>query len=194
MLSQKQKDLLKEKKQISILEKRESRYQYLGLLSEYQTNPPSLIRELEYTKLNPYQHFLFKRVLHGLNIYNKEEVDQMHWDKKRRIKKVWFKGQHAINELKQYAAYKKTQKIFQIFRGNIGEGIVNAPFEYLEDYKNKLTLKELGLKYEDLIIKFMSSGLLPKNFLSLKPNENQKSITKNGSNKQRVLKTKEAVS
>ena len=78
MLSQKQKDLLKEKKQISILEKRESRYQYLGLLSEYQTNPPSLIRELEYTKLNPYQHFLFKRVLHGLNIYNKEEVDQMH--------------------------------------------------------------------------------------------------------------------
>ena len=40
----------------------------------------------------------------------------------------------------------------------------------------------------------MSSGLLPKNFLSLKPNENQKSITKNGSNKQRVLKTKEAVS
>tara|TARA_R110000851_G_scaffold96345_7_gene209093 strand:- start:29404 stop:29988 length:585 start_codon:yes stop_codon:yes gene_type:complete len=194
MLSQKQKDLLKEKKQISILEKRESRYQYLGLLSEYQTNPPSLIRELEYTKLNPYQHFLFKRVLHGLNIYNKEEVDQMHWDKKRRIKKVWFKGQHAINELKQYAAYKKTQKIFQIFRGNIGEGIVNAPFEYLEDYKNKLTLKELGLKYEDLIIKFMSSGLLPKNFLSLKPNGNQESITKNGSNKQRVLKTKEAVS
>lgn len=194
MLSQKQKDLLKEKKQISILEKRESRYQYLGLLSEYQTNPPSLIRELEYTKLNPYQHFLFKRVLHGLNIYNKEEVSEMHWDKKRRIKKVWFKGQHAINELKQYVAYKKTQKIFQIFKGNIGEGIVNAPFEYLEDYKNKSTLKELGLKYEDLIIKFMSSGLLPKNFLSLKPNENQKSITKNGSNKQRVLKTKEAVS
>jgi len=194
MLSQKQKDLLKEKAQISLLEKRESRYNYLGLLSEYQLNPPSLIRELEYVKLNPHQHFLFKRVLHGLNIYKKEEVEKMHWDKKRRIKKVWFRGQHAINELKQYVAYKQTQKIFSIFKGNIGEGIVNAPFEYLTDYKNKSSLKELGLKYEDLIIKFMSLGLLPKNFLSLKPNGNQESITENGSNKQEVCKIKEGIS
>jgi len=194
MLSEKQKELLKETKQISILDQRESRYNYLGLLSDYQLNSESLIRDLDYIKLNPYQHFLFKRILHGLNIYKKEEVDQMHWDKKKRIKKVWFKGQQAINELKQYISYKQSQKIFSIFKGNIGEDIVNLPFEYLPDYQNKLSLKELGLKYEDLIIKFMSSGLLPKNFLSLKSNENKENITKNDSNKQTIYKIKEAIS
>jgi len=42
------------------------------------------------------------------------------------------------------------------------------PFEFLPDYKNKMTLKELGLNYSDLILKFMNKGLLPKNFYSLK--------------------------
>ena len=31
-----------------------------------------------------------------------------------------------------------------------------------------MTLKELGLNYEDLIIKFISVGLLPKNYFSLR--------------------------
>ena len=69
MLSQDQKELIEKQKQIAILAQRKSRYEYLGLLSDYQLNRPSLLFELEYTKLNPYQHFLFKRVLHGLNIY-----------------------------------------------------------------------------------------------------------------------------
>ncbi len=194
MLSQDQKELIEKQKQIAILAQRKSRYEYLGLLSDYQLNRPSLLFELEYTKLNPYQHFLFKRVLHGLNIYSKQEVDEMHWDKKRRIKKVWYKGQQAINELKQYVVYKQTQKIFSIFKGNIGEGITNTPFQYLEEYKNKLTLKELGLTYEDVILKFMSLGLLPKNFLLLKSNGDKKSFTEDGSKKQRVRKVKKAIS
>ena len=39
-----------------------------------------------------------------------------------------------------------------------------------------MTFKDLGIKYEDVILKFMSLGLLPNNFFTIKPNEYQKSL------------------
>jgi hypothetical protein len=44
--------------------------------------------------------------------------------------------------------------------------------ETLDDYKNTLTFKDLGINYEDIVLKFMSVGLLPNNFFTLKPNGN----------------------
>ena len=70
------------------------------MLSEYQLFIKEPRQTLVYTKLNPTQHFLFKRILHGLKMYEREEVAKMHWDKKRRVTKVWKRGQHVINELK----------------------------------------------------------------------------------------------
>jgi hypothetical protein len=150
------------------LQYRKDRYEYMGLLTEYQLvmNTNSFV---EYIKLNPKQHFVFKRVLHGLKMYNEAEVAKMHWDKKRRVIKVWKRGQEVINELKQWVAYKQVQPIFRIFaKSELGKEIYESKFEYLPDYRNKLTLKELGLNYSDLILKFMSVGLIPKNFYSLK--------------------------
>ena len=150
------------------LQQRKDRYEYMGLLTEYQLvmNTGSFI---EYTKLNPKQHYLFKRVLHGLKMYNEREIARMHWDKKRRVTKVWKRGQDTINELKQYVAFQQVKPIFRIFaKSELGRGIYEMSFEYLPDYKNKMTLKELGLNYTDLILKFMNQGLLPKNFYSLK--------------------------
>tara|TARA_B100001778_G_C18600488_1_gene636978 strand:+ start:1305 stop:1883 length:579 start_codon:yes stop_codon:yes gene_type:complete len=191
MLSQNQQELLKKNQNILELKQREERYAYIGLLSEYQLHPPSLIQSLDYTKLNPYQHFLFKRVLHGLNMYDKTEIEKMHWDKKRRVKKVWRKGQETLNEFKQYICYKDASKIFSIFKhSSLAQGFLDTPFEYIPSIRNKMTLKDLNLSYEDVIIKFMQKGLLPKNFLSLKPHGNQKSFTKDGSKKQRVQQVK----
>ena len=151
------------------LKLREDRYMYLGMLSEYQLISNNLVQPIVYTKLNPRQHFLFKRVLHGLKMYKREEVAEMHWDKKRRITKVWKRGQDIINEWKQLISYKQIQPIFRIFaKSELGRGIYEMPFEYLPDYKNKMTLKELGINYEDLILKFIGKGLLPKNYFSLK--------------------------
>ena len=81
MLTQNQKQILELQKNITKLAKREERYMYLGLMSEYQTQPDIINQKLDYTKLNPAQHFLFKRVLHGLNIYSLEERNKLHWDK-----------------------------------------------------------------------------------------------------------------
>ena len=45
--------------------------------------------------------------------------------------------------------------------------------EVMEDYNNKLTFKDLNIDYDHVVILFMSKGLLPKNYLSLTPNNNQ---------------------
>ena len=145
------------------------RYQYLGLLSEYQLYLKEPKQKLVYSKLNPKQHFLFKRILHGLKIYKEDEISKMHWDKKRRITKVWKKDQNTLNEFKQLISYKQVKPLFRIFaKSELGKAIYETPFEYLPDYKNRMTLKELGITYEDLILKFIGVGLLPKNYFSLK--------------------------
>ena len=145
------------------------RYTYLGILDEYQLYLKKPKQKLVYTKLNPHQHFLFKRILHGLKMYKPKEIETMHWDKKRRITKVWKRGQNVINEFKQYVAWQQVKPIFRIFtQSELGREIYEMPFEYLPDYRNRMTLQELGINYEDLILKFIGLGLLPKNYLSLK--------------------------
>ena len=107
MLSQDQIKKLQLNADTLELSRRRERYEYLGLLQEYQLHPPKLIQEFRYNKLNPYQHFLFKRVLHGLNVYKPEEVRKLHWDKKRRITRVWKRAQSEINKWKQMLCNKK---------------------------------------------------------------------------------------
>ena len=155
-------DKLDEQRQIA-------RYTYLGILNEYQLYLKEPKQKLIYTKLNPHQHFLFKRILHGLKMYKREEVNTMHWDKKRRITKVWKRGQNVINEFKQYVTWQQVKPIFRIFtQSELGREIYEMPFEFIPDYKNRMTLQELGITYEDLILKFIGLGLLPKNYLSVK--------------------------
>ena len=178
MLSQEQLQILKQHQQKEILSRREERYHYYGLLTEYQLHPPSIVNSLSYAKLNPYQHFLFKRVLHGLKVYKPEEVRKLHWDKKRRITKVWKRGQREINAWKQMICNKKINAyLSKTFKHSpLAQYIANIPAEEtLDDYTNTMTFKELGITYEDVILKFMSLGLLPRNYLTLK-NEYQKGV------------------
>ena len=137
----------------------------LGIYNEYMQYD----KTLDYSKLNPQQHYLFKRVLHGLKMYTKDEIDKMHWDKKRRIIKVWKRAQDVINKWKQLVCNKDAKKIFSIFTASkLGKDLYEMSFEYLPDYRNKLTLKQCGIEYEHLIVKFIDEGLLPKNYLNIK--------------------------
>lgn len=160
MFTKDQIKILKRKKKINHLN-------YLGILHDYERI--CIDKEIDYSKLNPKQHFLFKRVLHGYKVYDKKEFDDMHWDKKRRIIKVWKRSQDVINEWKQWICYNDSQKIFAIFKDSkLGNALYSEPFRFMVDYKNKFTLKELGITYDHVIIKFISKGLLPKNFMSIK--------------------------
>lgn len=178
MLNAEQLNILKQQENQELLSQRLQRYHYYGLLEEYQLHPTSIINSFEYKKLNPYQHFLFKRVLHGLNVYTKDEVAKLHWDKKRRISKVWKRSQREINAWKQMITNKRVNAFFKrTFTGPTMEYIISVPCdEVLENFHNKLTFKELNIEYEDVILLFMSKGLLPKNYLTLKPNHNQETL------------------
>jgi len=137
----------------------------LGILDQYN----SYEFKINYSKLNPQQHFLFKRVLHGLKLYKKEEIDKMHWDKKRRIIKVWKRSQNVINKWKQWLNHKKANAIFAIFENSKdAKALIAVPFEYMPDYKNKMSLKDCGIEYEHLIVKFIDEGLLPRNYFEIK--------------------------
>jgi len=148
------------------------RYTYLGMLSDYQTISSKLVQTIVYSELNTQQTFLFKRVLHGLNAYKQDELHNMHWDKKRRVKKVWNRAQRVINRFKQTIANKRSNEIFELFNNSkLAKQIMSVPIEEVDDqFINKMSLKVLGIKYEDLIIKFYSEGLLPRNFFELKEN------------------------
>ena len=171
MLSQDQLNLINQEQSKTLLSQQLQRYHYYGLLEEYQLHPTAITNNFHYNKLNSYQHFLFKRVLHGLNVYTKEEVQKLHWDKKRRISKVWKRSQREINAWKQMICSKKINDYFSsTFKSPAIDYITSIPAtETLDDYNNKLTFKELHIEYEDVIYLFMSKGLLPKNYLTLKP-------------------------
>jgi hypothetical protein len=171
MLSQNQKENLEEQKAILELQKREERFMYYGIYESYCANKAN-IKKLDYTKLNPQQHFLFKRVLHGLNAYSKEEIIEMHHQKKKRITKVWRRGQNVINEWKQIICNKKFNDFLYVTFGDkspIIRELLNVPVTEIDpSYINTASLKDLGIRYEDVILRFIHVGLLPKNFLSLK--------------------------
>lgn len=177
MLSIEQKQFLKKQKQINKLKLREERYKYYGIYEEYSSIRDK-VQVIDYTKLNPYQHFLFKRVLHGLNMYTKDEISKMHRDKKRRIIKVWKRGQAVLNKWKQIISNKKINYyLYKTFGNNrnVKALLEVSDTEYLPDHICKVSLKDLGIKYEDVILMFIKEQLLPKNFFDLK-NEYKKGI------------------
>ena len=147
-----------------------ARYTYLGMLSDYQTISNKLTQDLIYSNLNTQQLFLFKRVLHGLNMYQSTELEIMHWDKKKRIKKVWRKAQIVINRFKQTICNKRSNEILSVFNNSpLAKQIMSTSIEETDDkFINNMSLKELGIKYEDLIVKFYNENLLPKNYFELK--------------------------
>ena len=163
MLTKTQVKKIKDQNRINKLE-------YLGILNDYQTISKNLVQTVIYSELNQHQHFLFKRVLHGLNVYTPEEINKLHWDKKRRVKKVWRRAQRVINSWKQMICNKRANEILSIFTSSkLAKDLASVPVnETDEQFINTMSLQTLGIKYEDLIIKFISEGLLPNNYYSLK--------------------------
>ena len=151
-------------------ENRINKLEYLGILGDYQTISKNLVQTVVYSELNQHQHFLFKRVLHGLNVYKPEEVTQMHWDKKRRIKKVWRRAQRVINKWKQMVCNKRANEVLSLFTSSkLAKEMINVPVSETDNqFINNIQLKTLGISYEDLIIKFISEGLLPNNYYTIK--------------------------
>lgn len=123
---------------------------------------------------NEYQNFLYNRALFGLGVYPKEEVAVMHWDKKKRIIKVHKRAQTLINIWKQEIINVLSNHLFTtIFPGTpitkeLTEKFGNATDEL---HVNKMPFRSLNITKVQVVEKFMSVGILPKNFNELVPKE-----------------------
>ena len=89
-------------------------------------------------------------------------------------KKVYVKGQIAINLYKQKITNERSNKLFEKFfpSSKITEYLINHS-EVDEEFKNTLTFKTLDINKEHIISIFIGNGILAKNFRTLRQDPNK---------------------
>jgi len=146
---------------------------YQGKLEKYQqfgTKPKYQLYERD--EFNSYQNFLYKRVLFGLSVYEKDELTVMHWDKKNRINKVHKHAQKVMNIWKQQIINNITNSFLTTYFGNssfVKDLITNHGNTTDDKFVNIIEFKNLGISKKDIINKLIIEKILPHNFYKLKP-------------------------
>jgi hypothetical protein len=138
-------------------------------IKDYQLNAGKTYMKYEQDKYSPYQNYLYKRALYGLDAITEQELVTMCSKKKQRIINVYKRAQTVLNIYKQKLTIKYSNEIFQFFFPNssITQSLIEN-VETDEKFKNTLTFKDLKVSKDDIIAIFITEGILPKNFLSLK--------------------------
>jgi len=151
-----------------------SKYQkvvYDGRMSSYQKYGTSFNKvQFEKDPFNSYQNFLYKRALFGLSVYQKDELEKMHWDKKRRIEKVHQRAQNVLNLWKQELSGTLIGGLLSsIFHHSTFIKELNEKFvsEKDEQYLSVIDFKSLGISKQQIVTKLIEEKILPKNFYQL---------------------------
>lgn len=121
---------------------------------------------------NEYQNFLYNRALTGLSVYSIEELQEMRFDKKKRITKVHKRAQTLLNLWKQEIVNKLSNYVFKtIFPDSPITKELTEIFADTTDelYINKMSFKSLQITKSQVIERFVEEGILPKNFNELVP-------------------------
>ncbi len=165
-----------------IMEKnsRKNKFEYTGSLAEYQTVAKNLYVKYEVDKFSPYQNYLYKRALYGLNGLTQDELAKTCEKKKHRINKVYLKGQQVINLYKQKLTIAYTNFLFEsLFPHSPITAFLLNDTDADVNFKNTLNFKDLNIKKDDIISIFIEEGVLPKNFMSITHDPNQLPRLKN---------------
>lgn len=130
------------------------------------------LREQRYSQkeahLSEYQNFIFKRAMYGLKMYSDEEIKAMHWQKRKRIKKVHARTQSILNEWKQSLIVNLTNVIFGLFHKSVfAQDLIELYSATDNEFTCNISFKDLGLTKTDVIEKMLAEGLLPYNFKEL---------------------------
>lgn len=125
---------------------------------------------------NSYQNFLYNRALFGLKVYEKEELDNMHWDKKKRIIKVHKRTQSLLNIWKQRITIELTNHLFRdrFPDSEITQDLIGKFGEVDPDFVNDIPFKLLRISKDDIVERLIEEGILPRNFRELKPEQKTK--------------------
>lgn len=149
--------------------------QYVGYYSKYQLEGNDYNGKkyslIVHTPLNNHQNMLYNRALFGLALYTQEEIQEMHWEKRKRIVKVHKRAQSVLNVWKQEITNKITTAFFSTFfpKTEFAMYLEHTADETDPDFVNKISFKDLGITKAQIILKLIETGILPPNFYELKP-------------------------
>ena len=133
---------------------------------------PCKYQEFEKDKYSPYQNYLYKRALYGLDSLSVEELNTMCSKKRSRIVNVYNRGQLVVNKYKHQVTKQLTDKLLgSLFPNSL---LISEIINYNDidnKYKNTLTFKDLSIEKDLIVELFITEGILPKNFLSLEKNQ-----------------------
>lgn len=150
---------------------------YSGNYSKYQTEGSNYngkkYSKVENDYLNDYQIFLYNRAMFGLNVYTKDQIEKLHWEKRKRINKVNQRAKDILNLWKQRIVNINTTRVFQVCLPDhpVTKFMTDTVDDVDSKYINTIPLKELGITRPQIIRKFIEEGVLPLNFYKLKTQE-----------------------
>ena len=146
------------------------KFMYSGTLENYQlSNQIKNVMQYEYDSYTPYQNYLYKRALFGLNSLTENEINTICNKKKQRINNVYKRAQVVLNNFKQQVTINYSNFIFKtLFPNSPITDFLITEVETDEKFINTLNSKDLNISKDDIICIFIQEGILPKNFLSLK--------------------------
>ena len=146
------------------------KFMYSGTLENYQlSNQIKNVMQYEYDSYTPYQNYLYKRALFGLNSLTETEINTICNKKKQRINNVYKRAQIVLNNFKQQVTINYSNFIFKtVFPNSPITDLLITEVETDDKFINTLNFKDLNISKDDIICIFIQEGILPKNFLSLK--------------------------
>ena len=146
------------------------KFMYSGKLENYQlSNQIKNVMQYEYDSYTPYQNYLYKRALFGLNSLTEIEINTICNKKKQRINNVYKRAQVVLNNFKQQVTINYSNFIFKtLFPNSPITDFLITEVETDEKFINTLNFKDLNISKDNIICIFIQEGILPKNFLSLK--------------------------
>ena len=149
---------------------------YKGKLNNYQREGNKLnnkkVVNYEQGPYNEYQNELYNRVLYGLSVFSKEELELMHWEKKKRINKVHIRTKEVLNIWKQEINNGIFERFFKPMFTGVNRELVK---DFVTLYDNEtdpeikvnVSFKTLGISKKQIITKLIEQSILPKDFYKL---------------------------
>lgn len=136
------------------------------------TGEPRADRERD--EFTPYQNEVYKRAVFGLSMFNQTEINQMHWERRRKIKNTHKLAQKLINILKQMQANRMANWFFREFFPDDAAFILETPIDEADPtLDNKITFKDLGITKKEITDWLIAGGALPADFYLVRSDPNQ---------------------
>ena len=166
---------MKKSHKISEIKNRKNRTHYTGKYSSFQEFGSSYkgkrYSQYEQDPYTEHENFIYKRALFGLKMYTPEELQAMHWQKKKRINKVHRRTQNELNLWKQEKLITITNKVIGLFSTGLAQDIISNYSEPDPKFKSTLNFKDLGIEKKQIINRLVAKGILSKDFI--KENETE---------------------